>query len=331
MQHTETGDTLALNQAPKSSHIVLDGVSTPPAVFSIALEVDSSSQENELEAALHELIEEDCSLETKVDEDTGETLLSGMGELHLQVSVERLSRALKFPVRMSRPRVSYRESASNAVTHVEHYDSMIGSHRLQANLKVSVEPLEGKYDNYENIIQVSKESFSNEESFAIHEGVLAAVGRGPLLGAPIVKTRVIVSPISNSEGDSKFDLSALRACAGKAVRNAVKLGCPKILEPVMQVNCTVPEASAGDVISEISHPTRRRGTILEVHTNLGDSQIPEHQMSTLVAFVPLEGMIGWATKMRSLTKGRGDFSARFSAYRPVDEVTQSRLISEGQS
>lgn len=328
LKHTETGDTLVLQQAPKSSHVIMSGVITPPAVFSVALEADSTAEEKELQGMLRQLVQEDCSLETKVDEETGETLLSGMGELHLEVAVDRMSRALKFPIRMSRPRVAYRETVMQSTRHTEEYDVTIGSNRLRATLRIEVDPVQSEHGVYKNSILIPNDTFTVEEELAIRDGIGAALGRGPLLGSPITNVKVSVHPSGdNSAGIQHHNVTALRACSSRAVCEAIKLCQPRILEPVMHVECIVPEIVTGDVISEISHPTQRRGTITEVDAVSRSIGLPEHKLSVLTAIVPLEGMIGWATKMRSITKGRGDFTTRFDSYRVVDDITQQRLTS----
>lgn len=327
MKYTETGDTVVLQQTPKSSRVVMSGVATPPAVFSVALEVDSSSEERVLKTALRQLVQEDCSLESKIDEETGETLLSGMGELHLEVAVDRMSRALNFPIRMSKPRVAYRETVTDSVQHTERYDATIGTTRFRAAITVYVEPLVLVESKYENEVLISNEAFNGEERQAIRDGVDAALGRGPLLSCPVVNVRVSVQPANGSDSDTGFEIAALRACSNKAVRDAVTQCQPKLLEPVMRVECLVPENMAGDVISEISHPVRRRGTVQEVSVVSDHSENPEKKMSSVTAIVPLEGMIGWATRMRSLTRGRCDFNSRFDSYRFVDDATEDKIIS----
>lgn len=320
-----------LQQAPQSSHVVMSGVTTPPAVFSVALEVDLSSQEKELEGSLQRLVEEDSSLETKVDEQTGETLLSGMGELHLEVAVDSMSHNLGFPIRKSRPRVAYRETVMCHSESREVYDTTIGSNRFHATLKVKIEPQSSEACHYTNEILVPEEVFNAEERQAIRDGVEAALGRGPLLGSPVTNVTVSISADDEVETETRNNVTALRACSGRAVRSCLKDCQPKILEPVMRVDCVVPDNTAGDILSEISHPTRRRGTIEAVDVAYSGGEVAENKMSAVRAIVPLEGMIGWATRMRSITKGRGDFTTRFDSYRPVDDLTQKRLITETNS
>lgn len=315
-----------LKKDPESSHVVLRRVATPPAVYSVALEVDTSSQEKELAAALALAVEEDCSLEAKVDDETCETLLSGMGELHLEVAVDQMSRDLRFPIRMSRPRVAYKESITGMFEGVEAYDMTIGSNRSMATLRVSVAPLTAKEGQFRNEVYLQQNVFNAEEGQAIRDGIEGALGRGSLLGSPVTNVSVSVAP--ENDGNQDFgDLAALRACASKAVKNALERCRPVIFEPVMRVECIIPDTTTGDVISEISHPTRRRGTIEEVNIAMHGGETSAAKMSLLRAMVPLEGMIGWATKMRSITKGRGNFSTHFDSYRAVDVATQRRILS----
>lgn len=329
LKQTETGDTLVLMRDPPSSQVILSGVKAPPPVFSVALEVEGAVQERELEGLLARIVQEDCSMESTVDDETGETLLSGMGELHLEVAVDRLSRSLGFPVRMSRPRVSYRETITESVESVEVYDCTIGSSRFQATLRVKIEPHAPKPNHCANQIDISDEFFSLDEREAIADGVNAALGRGPLLGSLVTNLKVSVFSATDAAADSgaRNNFTALRGCARKAIQSVIRNGKPRVLEPVMRVHLVVPNNSAGDIISEISHPTKRRGTIDVVDVMPGESGPAASQLSAIEAMVPLEGMIGWATKMRSITKGRGDFSTRLASYRLVDELTQKRLLS----
>lgn len=275
-------------------------------------------------------MQEDCSLESRVDKETGETLLSGMGELHLEVAIDRMSRTLGFPVCMSRPRVSYRETIRNSVQHVEDYDCVIGSSRFQATLRVKIEPYVSKSSHCANVIDVSDKFFNAEERQAISDGVNAALDRGPLLGCLVTNVKVSVFSTVDADADpsTRNNFTALRGCARRAVQKVILNGDPRVLEPVMRVDLCVPSSTAGDIISEVSHPTRRRGTIESVDIVQNDGGVAENQLNAIEAIVPLEGMIGWATKMRSITKGRGDCSTRLASYRLVDAATQRRLISD---
>lgn len=309
MKHTETGDTLVLKHAPKKSHMILDGVKAPPAVFSVALSVESRTQEKELDEALRELIEEDCSLELKEDEETEETILSGMGELHLEVVVDRLRRRFAFDIEVSKPRVAYRETISEGGTRLEVIDIKVGTSRLKASLNVSIEPAIGE--------TVIIEGFEVEEESAIRAGLEAVLGKGPILGAPVTNRAVRVTSADAEQSDA----ASLRTCAVRAIHKLLDSCTPILMEPVMSVEVTVPDGKTGDIVSELSHPTKRRGMIEGIDgVNSGVSRI--------TAVVPLEGMIGWTTRMRSLTKGRGEIMMAFSKYRAVEEAVVKRLVEK---
>lgn len=312
-----------LHGTPKSSQVVLDGVHAPPAVFAVALEVDSSSDEKELTAALRRLVDEDASLELRQDDETGETLLAGMGELHLEVAIDHMQRKLPFEVHKSQPRVAYREGITCTVRHTEIVNSMIGTTRLRGTLHIELEPLL-EY-GVGNEVMIEDGSFNNEEKDAIRQGVLAALARGAVIGANMMGVKVEVKSVANS--DVNGDLIGLRACASMGVQSALQKCEAVVMEPVMRVEASVPEDCVGDVVSELTHPTRRRGVIEDV---TADGALSEERSrrgrSIVTAIVPVEGLIGWATKMRSITKGRGDLQTTFAEYRKMDEGIQARIL-----
>ncbi|CAN8066558.1 unnamed protein product [Agarophyton chilense] len=322
LRHTQTGDTIMLKHDPQSSHVFMDTVRPPPAVFTVALSAETSSQEKELEQELYRVVEADASLESRMDDETGEILLSGMGELHLEVTVERMRRALQFPLHVSKPRIAYRESITSSGRKIEIYDTALGTQQLYACLDVSVEPLEeGRYCN-----EIVVDGFSSkDEDEAVRQGLEAALGRGVLLGNPVTNVRVHV--LKGDNNAAHVDVVALRACAGKALHNLLSDCSPTLFEPVMLVELNVPEEHAGDIISELSHPTRRRG-LIEVFERMGHGEKTSDARHKCIirASVPLEGLVGWASKMRSLTKGRGDMSMEFGSYRAVDDSTKRRVV-----
>ncbi len=227
----------------------------PPAVCSVALETDSPSEQRELDTFLSKQLAEDPSLRLTQDENTGETLLSGVGELHLEAVSDRMKSELDIEVRISRPRVAYRESVSDSVVHNEHYDARIGSAHLTANLRVRVAPGDA------NAVRVVGDGWSREQRAALEEGVQAALNRGAVCG---FQTRAICANVEAMDGGPGGGLDntvALRACASQATRAAIAAAGPVVLEPVMQVECTVPEAFAGDITSELCHPNQCRGVV----------------------------------------------------------------------
>lgn len=339
LKNTSTGDTLMMHGIPKDSHVILPGVPSPPAVFAVAVEPESTSHEPELEKALAVLVDEDSSLELRRDDDTGETLVAGMGELHLDVALDHMRRKLSFDIIVSAPRVAYRECVTSS-TRVSDFclDSVIGSSRLYAQMDVSLAP-HGKPDqtNDENIHSsnsntidvdfahsLSQDECRPEIEDAVRQGIAAALGRGPLIGAPVRKAHVFVSVIQAA------DIASARAGAARAVKAALVEATPALLEPVMLVRAVVPHDRVGDIVAEMTHPTRRRG----VMTDIGMSQEPESSagvdVSSLSAIIPVEGLIGFSTKFRSLTKGRGELQMTFAEYQIVDRTTQQRIVEHQQ-
>lgn len=226
LKNTSTGDTLMMHGIPKDSHVILPGVPSPPAVFVVAVEPESTSHEAELEKALAVLVDEDSSLELRRDDDTGETLVAGMGELHLDVALDHMRRKLSFDIIISAPRVAYRECVTSS-TRVSDFclDSAIGSSRLSAQMDVSLTP-QGELDqtnngnvhsSNSNIIDVdfspslSQDECQPEIENAVRQGIAAALGRGPLIGAPVRKAHVSVSIIQAA------DVASARAGAAGAV------------------------------------------------------------------------------------------------------------------
>lgn len=334
LKHTTTGDTIMVHGTPKRSQFVLDGVRTPPAVFAVAVAPEFTADETELEAALKRLIDEDASLELRYDNDTGETLLAGMGELHLEVAIDHMRRKLPFPIQCSQPRVAYREQVTRTVTREYSLDTVIGSTRLSASLTVEVAPrsnVEDDKDLVSNVVSVS-DTFPPELLSAAHEGATAALGRGPIIGAAVTATQVTIRSLpSINLNMARTDVASVCTCANRAVQIALRDADPILLEPVMQVDASVPSDSVGDIVAELSHPTRRRGTVVNVvhASDIAKSSAWRSNQATVSAIVPVDGLIGWTNRMRSITKGRGDLQMTFAEYRPVDQTRQNRIVADG--
>jgi elongation factor G len=353
MKHTMTGDTMAV---PKSrgkkimpdelgQHFVLDGVPTPPAVFSVAVQAESASQQREVEAGLSRLLMEDPSLRLSTDPRSGETLLSGMGQLHLDVACDRLRSALNQPIYLSKPRVAYRETIGNSIDHAETYDSVIGSARLRASLSLRLEPIREELASAACRVKADSESRSQLAHLPVNQvilpedikghpvtaelirkGVLSALHRGPLLGSPTSAVRVII--LSRYEDIKASSDTALTACASKATSSALLRARCVLLEPIMDVECNLPESCVGDVIEALTHPLHRRGIIEKVDRDEDTRSSKTTDSNVRVrALVPVQGMIDWATRIRSSTKGRGDFTMEFHSYQAVDEQVQGQIIS----
>jgi elongation factor G len=340
MKHTHTGDTVTVRRSlgkkspvvvPKSvvGDLVLQGVPSSPAVFSVAIEAESPSHQRNLDAALLRLLSEDPSLRLSTDVHSGETLLSGMGQLHLEIVVDRLTRI----------RVAYRETLTNTVTIEEHYDKTIGSTRLRASLKLTLGPIAGVEEtlcgdddsagssaSLENnqILLPADISANTELARHIRSGVMSALGRGPLLGSPTSHIRAVVTSLADEVNASSS--AAISACASSAVSQALASAQSCLLEPVMRVECLVPESCMGDVIADLTNPGLRRGIVNSVERGNSTNNVTADSLVRIHARVPLQGMVDWSTRMRSITKGRGDFCMDFASYEVVASSQQACIM-----
>jgi elongation factor G len=353
MKHTRTGDTITartygskgVSSELAMGAVVLNGVPTPPAVFSVALYAESTSQQRDLDSALARLLAEDPSLKLSEDPRSGEALLSGMGQLHLDIVCDRLGKMIGTPIHVSKPRVTYLETIQNSVEHTEIYETLIGSSRMKASLCLRLDPIQHEIDTTmchgltanggshetririgDNEIILNQDIYSNPSIAAsIEKGIAAGLRRGPLLGSPTSHVRAtVVSPAEDIQASSP---AALSACANCAVSNALLSAKCLLLEPVMQVECHVPDSCVGDVINELTHPSERRGIVQNVdRVDEGSSSSNGDPLVRVQAIVPLAGMLDWATRMRSTTKGRGDFAMRFDSYQVVSDHAQDRIL-----
>lgn len=341
MKHTRTGDTVSTRR-PKGKTsggqgdeyvLPLEGMPSPPAVISVSIEAESTSQQRQLDIALDRLLAEDPSLRLSIDARSGETLLSGMGQLHLDVVVDRLSQSLPDPIYVSKPRVAYRETIRSSVHHKELYNEAIGATRHSAKLSVELNPLAAPFesDNNDggNRVILPDDVIAQDVDLAesLSHGVLNALERGPLLGAPASRVEAVITSTMD-DLRSASSRAALLACANKAIRQALARGDPVILEPLMNVTCSVPDSMMGAVIAELTHPVLRRGVVDDVErVNVGENEPGRDGVAHIRARVPLAGMVDWATRQRSITKGRGDFSMEVASYYPVGDAHQEVLLS----
>lgn len=319
----------------------LRGVSPPPAVFSVAIEAESASAQRDLDATLEDFLVEDPSLELSVDPYSGETLLSGMGQLHLDIVVDRIRRTLPHSVHVSKPRVTYRETIQQRAERLEHYDSTIGGTSMRASLRIELEPMvdaerTASSDTMSDTSLVERfdivlpPDIEEDEGVAnsIRDGIESALRRGPVLGSPTTGVRATV--LSSLDSLNASSLAALSACASQATSRALQDGDPQVLEPVMLLECSVPEETTGDIIREITHPTIRRGVVEDVVRDTDDMSVAHsadggNRFVTIRARIPVEGMLDWANCLRSTTKGRGAFSMEFASFEPVTRSRQQSL------
>ena len=309
LKQSFTGETLSDPSHP----IILESISFPAPVISVAIEPKSKSDQDKLAEALRRLADEDPTFQVRGDEQTGQTIISGMGELHLEVLVDRMIREFKVHANVGRPQVAYRETITRAVQAEGRFVRQSGGRGQFGHVKVRFEPLEaGSGFVFEDATVGG--SVPREFIRPTKEGIQEALEGGVIAGYPIVDVKATLYDGSYHEVDSSE--MAFRVAGSLAVREGIPKARPILLEPVMKVEVLVPDEFLGDVIGDINS---RRGQIegLEPHSR---------GMQSVRAMVPLAEMFGYATRLRSVTQGRGTFSMEFAHYAPVPEsVTKSIL------
>jgi elongation factor G len=309
LKDTFTGDTLC-----DTKKIILESISFPEPVISIAIEPKSSGDQEKMGEALRKLAEEDPTFRVRSDENTGQTIISGMGELHLDILVDRMLREFRVQANIGKPRVAYRESITRAVPKVDHkYAKQSGGRGQYGHVVISLEPGErGSGIIFEN--KIIGGSIPKEYIPAVQKGVLEAADSGVLAGYPVVDTKVTLFDGSFHEVDSSE--MAFKVAASMAFKEGVQRGAPVLLEPIMKVEVVVPDDYLGDVIGQLNS---RRGSIQGMEVRPGNAQ-------AVRANVPLGEMFGYATELRSATQGRGVFSMEFDHYAPVAQSVAQEIL-----
>jgi elongation factor G len=304
-----TGDTLCDNKS-----LVLENIAFPEPVISIAIEPKSSADQEKMGEALRKLAEEDPTFRVRSDENTGQTIISGMGELHLDIIVDRLLREFRVQANVGAPRVAYRESITRSVKEVNFkYAKQSGGHGQYGHVVFSMEPGErGSGIVFEN--KIVGGSIPKEYIPAVEKGVKEASESGVLAGYPVVDLKVTLFDGSFHEVDSSE--MAFKMAASMGFKEGVQRGNPILLEPMMKVEVVVPEEFLGDVMGQINS---RRGLIQGMEVRAGNAQ-------AIRAMVPLAEMFGYATQLRSATQGRGVFNMEFDHYAPVSQSVAEEIL-----
>jgi elongation factor G len=303
LKATTTGDTLAVENAP----IVLESMSFPEPVIQVAVEPKSKADQDKLGSGLTRLAEEDPTFRVTTDEETGQTLIAGMGELHLEIIVDRLKREFNVDANVGRPQVAYRETVSRPAEKVRgKFVRQTGGSGQYGDAVINLYPQEPGA-GYEFVDKIVGGKVPKEYIPAINAGIEEAMGSGVLAGYPVVDVKVELVDGSYHEVDSSE--RAFKIAGSMAFKEAMKRAKPKLLEPMMAVEVTTPEEYLGDVMGNLNS---RRGRI-ESMNPLGNAQV-------IKALVPLSEMFGYATDLRSMTQGRADFTMQFDRY---EEVPQS--------
>ena len=311
IKNTTTGDTFCDDKHP----IILESMEFPEPVISVAIEPKTRAGQEKMGIALAKLAEEDPTFRTYTDEETGQTIIAGMGELHLDIIVDRLLREFKVEANIGKPQVAYKETVRKEIQHECKYKKQSGGSGQYAHLKMILEPNEpGK--GYEFINSVTGGAIPKEYIPAIDHGIQGAMKCGVLAGYNVVDVKVTVYDGSYHEVDSSE--MAFKIAGSMAFKEAMRKAEPVLTEPITKVVTIVPEDYMGDVIGDFNS---RRGQILSM-----ESTIPGVQEIT--AYVPLSNMFGYATDLRSKTQGRGQYSMEPSHFAEVPKSIQETIIKE---
>jgi elongation factor G len=314
LKDTFTGETLSDQRRP----ILLEDIKFPEPVISVAIEPKTKADQDKMGVALAKLAEEDPTFVVRVNEQTGQTLISGMGELHLEVLVERMFREFKVDARVGKPRVSYRETITRPARGEGRFVRQTGGSGQYGHVIIDVEPLPS--DSPDDVVVEDKVvggAIPREFVRAAGQGIFEAAQSGVLAGYPMVHVKVSIVDGSYHEVDSS-DL-AFKIAGSMALKDAVQRANPILLEPFMRVEVVVPEQYAGDVIGDLS---ARRASIGGLDPR-GDG------LSSIHAMAPLGEMFGYATNLRNLSQGRGSFTMEFNKYEPVPEAVTDHIVKGG--
>lgn len=309
-KQTFTGDTLS----DPSRQVVLESIRFPEPVISVAIEPKTKADQDKMADALKKLAEEDPTFEVRVDDSTGQTLISGMGELHLEVLVDRMLREFRVTAKVGRPQVAYRETITRPAQAQGRFVRQTGGRGQYGDVTLEVEPLpKGTGFEFEN--KIVGGSIPKEYIPAVEQGVRGALDSGVLAGYPMVDLKAILVDGSYHDVDSS-DM-AFRIAGSIAFKDAVQKAGPVLMEPVMNIEVVSPEDFTGDVVGNLS---ARRGDIEGMEPRGSGIQ-------AIRAHVPLAQMFGYATDLRSMTQGRGTFTMEFDYYSEVPEALSRQILS----
>jgi elongation factor G len=314
LKTTTTGDTLAIESAP----IILESMTFPEPVIAVAVEPKSKADQDKLGNGLARLAEEDPTFRVESNEETGQTLISGMGELHLEIIVDRLKREFNVDANVGRPQVAYRETISKPAERIQgKFVRQTGGSGQYGHAVINLLPNEPGA-GYEFVDKIVGGKIPKEYIKPIDEGIREAMGSGVLAGYPVVDVKVEL--IDGSYHDVDSSERAFKIAGSMAFKEAMKRAKPKLLEPTMAVEVTTPEDYVGDVMGNLASRRGRVGNMAPV----GNAQV-------IQASVPLSEMFGYATDLRSMSQGRADFSMQFDRYEDVPASIAAEITEQGSS
>jgi elongation factor G len=310
LEDTRTGDTLCDEDNP----ILLEEMDFPEPVISVAIEPKTSAQQDKLYDSLRKLSEEDPTFEMEVDHDTGQTIISGMGELHLEVIVDRLTNEFQVDANIGEPRVAYKETITMETDVEAEHIKQSGGRGQYGHVQMEMYPLE-RGEGFEFIDEISGGVIPKDFIPAVEDGIEEAMQSGPLAGYPVVDLGVVLYDGSHHEVDSSE--TAFKIAGSKAFKKGFDRAKPALLEPIMDVEVIVPEKYSGDVIGDLNS---RRGQVRSMDKRAGDQVID--------ASVPLAEMFGYSTDLRSITQGRGNHTMEFQDYEIVPDNVANEVIEQ---
>jgi elongation factor G len=310
LKQTTTGETLAVDTAP----ILLEAMSFPDPVISVAIEPKTKADQDKLAQALQRLAEEDPTFRVRTDEETGQTLIAGMGELHLEIIVDRLLREFSVDANVGRPQVAYRETAGRPAEKVEgRFVRQTGGRGQYGHVVIDLEPA-APGEGYEFIDKIVGGKIPREYIPAVDLGIQEAMESGGLAGYPVVDIRIVLRDGSYHDVDSSE--MAFKVAGSMAFKAAMQRARPKLLEPVMAVEVVTPEEYLGDVMGDLNS---RRGHV--------EGLEPRGNAQVITARVPLATMFGYATDLRSTTQGRATFTMQFDRYEEVPQSIAGEIVA----
>ncbi|MCC7432478.1 elongation factor G [Candidatus Peregrinibacteria bacterium] len=310
LKDTLTGNTLADDNRP----IILESIDFPEPVIKIAIEPKTKADQEKMGMALHKLAEEDPTFRVSTDEETSQTLIEGMGELHLEIIVDRMRREFKVEANVGQPQVAYRETITQEVKAEEKYAKQTGGRGQYGHVLIKIIPQEpGK--GYEFVNDIVGGKIPREFIPAVDKGIQEAMSRGIQAGYPVVDVKVELYDGSYHDVDSNE--LAFKIAGSMAFQKGCRSATPIILEPIMKVEVTTPDEYFGDVMGNLSS---RRGQIYET-TNRGMAKV-------IMAYVPLSEMFGYATDLRSISQGRAAYAMEFARYEKVPNNVAEKIIAE---
>ncbi|MCJ7459704.1 MAG: elongation factor G [candidate division Zixibacteria bacterium] len=310
LKSVSTGNTFCDRDHP----IVLEKMVFPEPVIAVAIEPKTKTDQDKLTGSLSKLSDEDPTFKVSFNEETGQTIISGMGELHLEILVERMLREFGVKANVGKPQVAYRETISIPVEAEGKFIRQTGGRGQYGHVKLRLEPLTSG-EKYVFEKKISSGVIPREYFSAIEKGIKEAMSNGVLAGYPMVNIKAILYDGSYHEVDSSE--IAFKIAASMAFQEGAKKALPKLLEPVMDVEVVVPEEYMGDVIGDLN---ARRGSILGIH--------PRADAQVISVLVPLSEMFGYATRLRSLTQGRAVFTMEFTRYQEVPENLSEKILTK---